>query len=292
MDPHGSPLPAGVPGELWVAGTNVSRGYLRRPVLTAEKFVPAPSVGEERAYRTGDRVRWRADGVLEFLGRMDDQVKIRGVRVEPGEVEAVLSEHPAVQDTVVVPRKDAAGHTILAAYVVPAPGADGEATAPALSAWLRARVPEHLVPTAWTFMDAFPISPNGKVDRRALPAPPAPGGSGARFVAPRTAVEEVLAAIWSDVLAAPVVGVEDNFFELGGHSLLATQVASRVRDALRVDVPLREIFASPTVAGLARALAEDDEAREQLEQVAALVLELGRMTEEEVAAALEAQAGE
>ena len=290
VDRRGEPLPAGVPGELWVAGGNLSRGYLGRPALTAERFVPAPQLGEPRVYRTGDRVRLRPDGVLEFLGRMDDQVKIRGARVEPGEVESVLSGHPAVHEAVVVARTGEAGHPVLVAYVVPRAGSGEEASGPALSAWLRDRLPEPLVPSAWVRMDEFPLSPNGKVDRRALPAPTG-AGAGAAFVAPRTSLEEVLARIWTEVLRVERVGVEDNFFDLGGHSLLATQVVSRVRDTLRVELPLRDIFGAPTVAALARALDGGGEAGERLEQAAGLVLQLERMSDEEVQAALGSRGG-
>jgi acyl carrier protein len=288
VDRQGEPLPAGVPGELWVAGGNLSRGYLGRPALTAERFVPAAQLGEARAYRTGDRVRLRPDGVLEFLGRMDDQVKIRGARVEPGEVEKVLSGHPAVHEAVVVARTGEGGHPVLVAYVIPRAGSGEEAAGPALAAWLRERLPEPLVPSAWVRMDEFPLSPNGKVDRRSLPAPEA--GAAARFVAPRTALEEVLARIWTEVLPVERVGVEDSFFDLGGHSLLATQVVSRVRDTLRVELPLRDIFGAPTVAALAGVLG-GGEGGERLEEAAALVLRLERMSDEEVQAELRSRGG-
>ncbi|MET0399320.1 MAG: non-ribosomal peptide synthase/polyketide synthase [Longimicrobiaceae bacterium] len=242
--PRGEPCPIGVPGELWISGAGVARGYLGRPELTADKFVPADG---ERAYRSGDRVRWRADGVLEFLGRTDAQVKVRGFRIEPGEIEAVLAAHPGVREALVIVREDAPGDRRLVAYVVPAAGG----TAPAgLGEHLRTRLPEHMVPSAVVALDAFPLGRNGKVDPAALPAPEPAAARGR--AAPRTPTEEVVAAVWAEVLRVERVGTGDDFFELGGHSLLATQVVSRVRSALGCELPLRAVFEAPTVAGLAR----------------------------------------
>ena len=244
----GEPLPAGVPGELFIGGTGVARGYLGRPDLTAERFVPDAFSGipGARLYRTGDRVRWRGDGTLEFMGRTDFQVKIRGFRIEPGEVEGALVSHPEVRDAVVVPREDRPGDVRLVGYVVPeGAAAPGRAD---LLAWLRDRVPEHMVPAAFVVLDAFPLTPAGKVDRRALPAPePSEPETAA---APRTPEEEILAGIWADVLGVDRVGLHDDFFERGGHSLLATRVVSRVRSELGVEIPVRSIFEAPTVAGL------------------------------------------
>ncbi|MEW5931882.1 MAG: condensation domain-containing protein, partial [Gemmatimonadota bacterium] len=249
LDAGGEALPAGVPGELHVGGLALARGYLGEPGTTAEKFVPDPFGGAPgaRLYRTGDRVRWTAAGEIEFLGRVDQQAKIRGFRIEPGEVEAVLMGLPEVRETVVVVREDAPGEKRLAAYVVPAEGA--EVTGSALRARLGERLPEYLVPGAVVVLEALPLNANGKVDRAALPAPQ--WGGGTEHVAPRTAVEEVLAGIWAEVLRLERVGVEESFFDLGGHSLLATQVVSRARHAFGVEVPLRALFEAPTVAGLA-----------------------------------------
>ncbi|MET0396317.1 MAG: non-ribosomal peptide synthase/polyketide synthase, partial [Longimicrobiaceae bacterium] len=248
-DAAGSLLPAGVPGELWIGGAGVARGYLGRPGLTAERFVPDAFGGEPgaRLYRTGDRVRRRADGELEFLGRIDQQVKVRGFRVEPGEVEAALRELPGVREAAVAAREDSVGEKRLVAYVVPAEGA--RPTAGELRARLQGRLPEHMVPGAFVLLEALPLTPTGKVDRRALPAPAGPAA--AEHVSPRTPAEGVLAEIWGDVLGAERVGVDEDFFELGGHSLLATRVVSRVRAAFGVELPLRALFEAPTVGALA-----------------------------------------
>ncbi|HEX7239395.1 MAG TPA: amino acid adenylation domain-containing protein, partial [Longimicrobiaceae bacterium] len=249
LEASGQPAPAGVPGELYVGGAGVARGYLGRPGLTAEKFVP-DTVGEEpgaRLYRTGDRVRWRADGTLEFLGRIDAQVKIRGFRIEPGEIEAVLRKQQGVRDAAVVVREDAPGQKRLVAYVVAEAGE--ELSTSELRARLGESLPEYMVPGAFVPLEQFPLNASGKVDRRALPAPQ--WGAEAVYVAPRTAAEEVLAGIWAEVLGAERVGVEENFFELGGHSLLATQVISRARQAFGTELPLRALFEAPTVAALA-----------------------------------------
>jgi amino acid adenylation domain-containing protein len=245
VDGHGGPVPVGVAGELWVGGAGVTRGYLGRPGLTAERFVPDPFSGHAgaRLYRTGDRVRWRADGAMDFLGRLDHQVKVRGFRIELGEVEAVLRRHECVADCAVVARGEA-GDPRLVAYIV------GEAEAEELRAHLRRSLPEYMVPSAFVFLEALPLTPNGKLDRKALPAPDFVSAE-ERYVAPRTPVEEVLAGIWAEVLRLERVGVQGNFFDLGGHSLLATRVVSRIREVFRVDLPLRALFEGPTVAELA-----------------------------------------
>ncbi|HZI09664.1 MAG TPA: amino acid adenylation domain-containing protein, partial [Myxococcus sp.] len=242
------PVPVGVPGELYVGGDGLARGYLGRPALTAERFVPHPLAATpgERLYRTGDKVRWSADGTLEFLGRNDFQVKVRGFRIELGEVEAVLRQAPGVEEAVVVVREDVPGDKRLVAYVV------GEAVEPrALRAFLEQKLPEYMVPSALVPLPALPLNANGKVDRKALPAPEAPTSDAEAYVAPRTATEETLTRIFAEVLNLPRVGVHDDFFELGGHSLLATQVVSRIRATLDVELPLGELFTSPTVAALA-----------------------------------------
>ena len=253
LDVFGQPLPPGLVGELFLGGGGVARGYLGRPSLTAEKFVPDPFSARPgaRLYRTGDRARWTAEGVLEFLGRSDHQVKIRGFRIEPGEVEAALRRHPDVREAVVMARDDAAGGRRLVGYVVP----DGRPLeGEALKEFLAARLPRHLVPGVFVVLAALPLTPNGKIDRKALPEPEARGGGG--FAAPATPVEEILCGVWSEVLGVPEVGIHDDFFALGGHSLVVTRVLARLRAALGVELPVRALFDAPTVARLARRVEE------------------------------------
>jgi amino acid adenylation domain-containing protein len=272
------PVPLGAPGEAYVGGDGVVRGYLDRPGLTAERFLPDPFAAEPgaRMYRTGDRLRWRKcesakvrecesaneggrEGrdtpalphsrthALEFLGRLDGQVKIRGFRIEPGEIESVLSAHPAVREARVVVREDTPGEPRLVAYVV------GDADGDGLRAHLRRVLPEYMVPAAFVGLDALPLTPNGKLDAAALPAPELAPDDDA-YAAPRTPAEEVLAGIWAQVLGVERVGARDSFFELGGHSLLATRLVSRIREAFGVELPLRALFEEPTVEQTARAV--------------------------------------
>jgi amino acid adenylation domain-containing protein len=253
LDRQLRPTPIGVPGELVIGGLGVARGYLGQPGQTGERFVPNPFgvAGFDRLYRTGDLARRLPDGSVEFLGRVDDQVKIRGFRVETAEVEAGLSRHPAVRQSVVAVAPDAAGEACLVAYVV----ADGK-TRPRedeLRLVLREWLPEYMLPSAYIFLDALPLTPNGKVDKRALPPPDRlERGPAQVFVAPRTPVEERLADIWRIVLRLDRVGVHDNLFELGAHSLLAMKVVSRLRDAFGVNLPVRSLFEAPTIAALAQ----------------------------------------
>jgi amino acid adenylation domain-containing protein len=247
--------PWGAEGELLIGGAGVARGYLGRPDLTAERFVPDPFSGRagERLYRTGDRVRLLPDGDLEFRGRVDAQVKIRGFRIEPGEVEALLRAHPAVRDAVVEPRQDLHGALRLVAYLVPAASTDTEPVGE-LRAFLKARLPDYMVPAAFVVLAALPLTGSGKVDRRALPAPDAARPLDEGFVAPRTQSEQVLAEIWSDLLGVEGLGIHDDFFQLGGHSLLVAKLAARLRQAFKVELSLVEVFKRPTIAALAAAV--------------------------------------
>ncbi|HEX2079653.1 MAG TPA: amino acid adenylation domain-containing protein, partial [Longimicrobium sp.] len=251
LDDRGEPVPVGAAGELCIGGAQLSRGYLGRADLTAERFVADPFAGEPgaRMYRTGDLARWLPDGVLEFLGRTDHQVKLRGFRIELGEIEARLLEHPAVRKAVVLVREDAPGEKRLVAYV-----AGDEAGADVLRAHVSETLPEYMVPAAYVRLDALPLTPNGKVDRKALAAPEEDAFAARRYEAPLGETEQVLADIWAEVLRVERVGRRDHFFELGGHSLLAVQVISRVRQALQVEVALGELFTRPVLRDFARGL--------------------------------------
>jgi len=310
------PVPVGVPGEICVAGIQVGRGYLDRPDLTAEKFIPDPfDKKSRRLYRTGDLGRYREDGAIEFLGRIDHQVKIRGVRIEPGEIEAQLLTFPNVEQALVTIREDGVSGKRLVAYVVcskqfinsdaelfgridslpiatlPTPRDGGSAAngleplpPPSLAVGklrehLSARLPDAMIPSAFARLDAIPLSANGKIDRKALPAPDMAGQSGRVYVAPRNPAEEVLADIWKEVLGIERVGVADNFFELGGHSLLAVQVLSRIRRAFGIEVPLRRLFDASTIEALALLIEE------------LLIEHLGSLPEEEAEAFLIEEAG-
>ncbi len=253
LDPQLNPVPIGVPGELHIGGAGLARGYLSRHELTQEKFIPNPFSEERgaRLYKTGDLVRYLADGNIEFLGRIDHQVKIRGFRIEPGEIEAVLNRHAQVNACAVIAREDTPRDKRLVAYVVAAEeNAPGDAR---LRDHLKQTLPDYMLPSAFVVLDKLPLTPNGKLDRKSLPAPEC--RAEASYVAPRTPTQETLAAIWAEVLKLDKIGIHDNFFELGGHSLLATQVISRIRASLKVELPLRSLFERPTVAELAAVIA-------------------------------------
>ncbi|WP_164021363.1 non-ribosomal peptide synthetase [Pyxidicoccus trucidator] len=247
LDPHGQPVPVGVPGELFIGGEGLARGYVHNPAQTAERFVPnpfSPTPGA-RMYRTGDLARWRHDGVLEFLGRTDFQVKVRGFRIELAEVEATLLAFPGVREAVALAREDVPGDKRLVGYLA----ADASLDLGALRSHLQQRLPEYMVPSALVRLDSFPLTSNAKVDRKALPAPDSRAELRA-YVAPRDDLEQQVADLWAEVLRVDKVGMHDHFFELGGHSLLATQLVARVRSIFKVELPLRELFESPTVESM------------------------------------------
>jgi amino acid adenylation domain-containing protein len=288
LDRYGQPAPIGVPGEIYVGGPGLARGYLHRDALTTERFVadpfqvaadvppgglkysPAitrgsssepgggtPAATGARLYRTGDLARWLPGRDLEYLGRMDQQVKIRGFRVEPGEIEAALTGHPAVRQCVVVAREDPPGETWLIAYLVTGQDLASGPPTHELRRLLQEKLPDYMIPSAFVFLDALPLTPNGKIDRKALPAPDRTRSDREEtLVAPSTLTEEALSEIWREVLRLDRVGVRDNFFELGGHSLLMTQVISRVREAFQIELPIRRFFESPTIADLAAVIEE------------------------------------
>jgi len=269
LDDQLQPVPVGVPGELYIGGDGLARGYLNRPDLTSERFIPNPfsEVSGERLYKTGDLVRYLSDGNIEFLGRLDNQVKIRGFRIELAETEAVLRQHPDVLQSVVIIREDSPGEKQLVAYFV---ATERVPSISELRNFLKQQLPDYMIPGAFVSLDALPLTPNGKVERRALPAPEMAGLEvETTFVAPRTPVEEILTAIWAEVLGVKQVGIYDNFFELGGHSLGAIQLISRVRTSLAIELPLPSLFENPTISGLAECV---ETAFRQDQSIAALPL--------------------
>jgi len=252
VDAHLQPVPVGVPGELLIGGVGLGRGYLKRPELTAEKFIPNPFSKEPgaRLYRSGDLVRYQPDGNIEFLGRIDQQVKIRGFRIELGEIETILRGHPDIRDTVVMVQEDIPADKRLIAYFIPENGI--EVNVSTLRQHLRQSLPEYMVPVNFIPLEQFPVTPSGKIDRNALPAPDQSRPElETIYVAPRNPIEEKLATICAELLALKQVGIHDNFFDLGGHSLLATQFLSRIKNSFQIDLPLRRIFEKPTIAELA-----------------------------------------
>jgi amino acid adenylation domain-containing protein len=278
LDKNRQPVPVGVPGELYIGGDGVARGYWNRPELTAEKFVTDPFCSQpgERLYSTGDQARLLPDGNLQYLGRLDTQVKVRGYRIELGEVEDVLAKHPAALQAVVVVREDIPGDKRLVAYLITKP--EIELPVSEWRSYLRRSLPEYMIPSDFVHLKQLPLTPNGKVDRRALPAPDADRAT-SEFVAARTPTEKLLSGIWSEVLRVPKVSIFDNFFELGGHSLLATQVISRIQKHWQRDVPLRLLFEHTTIAELARALDASNEPSAQ----AATIVPHRRVTGEDTA---------
>ncbi len=286
LDKNFQPVPVGVPGELFIAGDGVVRGYLFRPELTEERFVPDPfsSVPKARMYRTGDLVRYRPDGVLEFLGRMDHQVKIRGYRIELGEIESVLSRHVQAKEAVVVAREDSFGNKQLVGYVTPSHGKHPPVES--LRSFLRERLPEYMIPSVFMVLESFPLTPNKKVDRKALPAPEQVRHMAAGdILQPKTHTEKELLKIWKETLSIEEIGAGDSFFDLGGHSLSAVQVTMRIRQVFDVDFPMRLVFQAPTLIELAAKI--DELVLEQVDsqELDALLNEIEQLSDEEVGSA-------
>ena len=292
LDNYMQPVPTGVLGEIYIGGAQLGRGYLGRPDLTAERFIPHPFASEpgQRLYRTGDLARFRADGEIEYVGRTDQQTKIRGYRIELGEIEVVLAQHEAVREVAVIAREDVIGDQRIVAYVVMIGGE--ESPSATLRRFLQERLPDYMMPSAFVVMDALPLSPNGKVDRNLLPMPGLSLGSREEtYVEPRTALERILATVWSETIGVERVGVHDNFFELGGHSLLATQVLARVQEDFQVDLPLRIMFEGMTVEQMAQAVLENEGVPGQSEKIAQALLKIDSMSEAEFAEALRQKRG-
>jgi nonribosomal peptide synthetase DhbF len=274
LDAGLQPVPAGVTGELYLAGINLARGYLNRPGLTAERFVANP-YGEpgSRMYRTGDIARWRPDGILDYLGRADHQVKIRGFRIELGEIEAALAGHPEIDQVAVIAQADPSGDNRLVAYVVPVPGADVDPAA--LRRHLGQALPDYMVPAIFVKLDAMPLTPAGKLDRRALPAPERQDSTNADYAPPRTPTEVTLARLWQETFGLDRIGIHDSFFELGGNSLQVTQLVAKLRRVFAVDLPLGTIFEVSTIAGLAERIDQAELEKPNLAEEAVLPAHIG-----------------
>jgi acyl carrier protein len=307
LDQQLQQVPVGITAELYLGGEGLARGYLRRPELTAQKFIPNPFATKPgaRLYRTGDLARYLPDGNIEYLGRMDHQVKIRGFRIELGEIEAALADHPIVRDVVVLMREDTPEDKRIVAYIV----LNQEWASPAdanlnlteedlqvlqrmkirieLRRMLKEKLPSFMIPSTFIFLETMPLTPNGKIDRKALPAPDHTRPDIAEaFAAPRTPIEEIMANIWAQSLEIEKVGIHDNFFSLGGHSLLAAQVANRVRDTFDIDLPLRLFFETPTVAAFAAYVAQSQMEEADDATLSAALAELSQLSAEEMEALL------
>ncbi|MEZ4660713.1 MAG: AMP-binding protein [Caldilineaceae bacterium] len=294
LDPLGRPAPIGVAGELYIGGDGVARGYRNRPELTAQRFAPnpfaAPASEAERMYRTGDAARFRADGTIDFLGRLDFQVKVNGHRIELGEIETHLAAHHAVQEAVVTVHANALGDQQLAAHIV----LHQQTTEPPTPAdWrnhLRRHLPDYMTPAHFIYHQALPLTPNRKIDRKALPAPDIYRPElKSQYMAPRNDLERLLANLLAELLELDKVGVLDNFFELGGHSLQATRYVARVGQALRLELPLWTFLRAPSVAALAEHLLEPPEAGARLMRIAQLQLQLAALSDDEVQALLQSK---
>lgn len=273
-------VPLGVTGELYVGGASVARGYLNQPILTNEKFIPNPFIKGDTLYKTGDLVRRLYDGNLEFIGRIDTQVKIRGFRIELAEIEAILIQHSDINQVVVIVREDEPGNKYLVAYLVTN---DNQPTPSTLRNFLKKKLPDYMIPAAFVFIEALPLMPNGKINRRALPtADNSQRNLEVDFIPPHTPTEQELARIWVEVLKVKQAGIHDNFFELGGHSLLATQVISRLREAFSLDFPLRYLFENPTIAELSQKVITQQIEQAENDALAEILAEVEELSEGEV----------
>jgi amino acid adenylation domain-containing protein len=287
LDKNLQPVPIGIPGELHLGGAGLARGYLNRSELTAEKFIPHPFSADRQArlYKTGDLVRYVEDSNIEFLGRVDHQVKIRGFRIELGEIETAINGHPAIREAVVSSWEDEAGRKSLAAYYTFNQAA--ECSVSDLRQFLKQSLPDYMIPSSFVPLDQFPMTPNGKLDRKALPAPdPSRPELDSQYVAPRDEIEESVTSIFASVLKLERVGIYDSFFELGGHSLLATQVVSRLRQDLHIEFPLRSLFEAPTAQGVASIIIRKRAEQVDANELTDFLTELENLSPEEAKALL------
>jgi amino acid adenylation domain-containing protein len=276
LDKNQQLVPIGVPGEMYIGGAGLARGYLNRPDITQERFIVHPLSKQGKLYKSGDLACYLPNGDIEYLGRIDYQVKIRGFRIELGEIESALNQHPDVEVNVVIAREDKPGEQRLVAYIVSKSLQDVHTFE--LRSFLEEKLPSYMLPTAVVILEQLPLTSNGKIDRKALPAPNTTTGLSANFVSPRTPIEQIIADIWSEFLGQEKIGIYDNFFDLGGHSLLATQVISRLREVFKIDLPLRNLFENPTVINLVE-LIEAILAVQQLQAVSMQMVEDGEEIE-------------
>jgi acyl-coenzyme A synthetase/AMP-(fatty) acid ligase/acyl carrier protein len=274
-------VPMGVAGEIYIGGKGVARGYLNQPMLTHKKFIDNPFLAGDTLYKTGDLARRLTDGNLEFLGRIDNQVKIRGFRIELGEIETILTNHSEIREAIVTIREDVPGNKSLVAYIVPQ---NYQLTAHDVRNFLSQKLPNYLIPNAFVFLDKFPLTPNGKINRLGLPvADISRQNLGVEFVAPRTSTERELVTIWTEVLQLTKVGVYDNFFELGGHSLLATQLISRLKETFEIEFPFRYLFENPTISQLAEQVVNQQIELVKGDELAQILGEIDELSEDEAA---------
>jgi acyl-coenzyme A synthetase/AMP-(fatty) acid ligase/acyl carrier protein len=274
-------VPMRVTGEIYIGGKGVARGYLNQPMLTHEKFIDNPFLAGDTLYKTGDLARRLTDGNLEFLGRIDNQVKMRGFRIELGEIETVLTNHSEIREAIVTIREDVHGNKSLVAYIVPQ---NYQLTAHDVRNFLSQKLPNYLIPNAFVFLDKFPLTPNGKINRLGLPvADISRQNLGVEFVAPRTSTERELATIWTEVLQLTKVGIYDNFFELGGHSLLATQLISRLKETFEIEFPFRYLFENPTISQLAEKVVNQRIELVKADELAQILGEIDELSEDEAA---------